>query len=537
MLFGGICLIYIVSSIVNYFSIDTLTYAMLPVVCFFFWLLQANTRAEHKVKISKYISIFTIIISVISILALAGLFRISGNSIAGRLQFTFQYANAAGIYFAAIALMMQGICDKKLMRFIPVVETALFLTRSIGAVACYFVGLAIAVFVIQKADRLKAIAGNFSRISISAIFVVMLYLSIFKIKTSVLAAFILGVLLFLCWYYEETDYFIKKFKINYLFAAGLVLIAVYFLFSNRMHQGAQTFTERLVQIIDGLRVVKSNPVFGIGPGNWQYMQEKWKSAQYTAQIIHSSFIQIAVDAGIPAFLLAAALIIYKFKKVRLNGYLKAAAIAILLHSILDFSLKFLSIDLVLIFILNYGAESSAEDIKYKKTTRLIGILTGIVLCICFTGLMITSKAEQYATEGRGDEAIALLQKNEALFADSYSYRYDYSLYLLQEREYESALSAAAGFPYQSQKSKMLTAKIYVEQGQNIKALEIVLASLEEARYDIAAYGYARQLIEKIPENESKEYKLLYNKYVQKLNNSFSYLATKLKTQQKLEIYH
>ncbi len=535
ILFGVACCFYIISSLTNYFSIETLSYAMLPVICFIFWVLQANTSMDQKNKIAQSISVFTAIIAVLGIVSLTGLLPISGGVTANRLQFTFQYANAAGIYFAAVALMIRGININKPERFIIPIETALFLTQSIGAVACYFAGLIFAIFTTGKNKRAGQALNDLSRTGISAIFAASLYFSVFKLRNPFLAILITGLIILFCWFSDKADSIFVKYRVNIIFALSFIAIAVYLIFSQRVYQGSQTFIERLVQILDGTAALRAHPFLGVGPGNWQYMVETWKTAQYNAQVIHSSFIQIAVNVGIPALLVLTALIVYKLKTIKIDGYLKAAAIAILLHSFLDFSLEFLSIDMLLIFILNYRNENT-KNIKFRKSTGIaVGVILA-VLCVCFYGGMIISKAKQDYLSGRSDLAAELLKKNAPLFAGSYGFKYDYSTYLLQKGEFDESLSVVNSLPFKSQKSQRLMARNLEERGEYIEALGIVFASLEDARYDMQAYEYARQLIDKLPEAESKEYKLMYNKYVQKLNNSSTYLSKRLKNQIKLQLY-
>lgn len=535
LLFGSACAFYIISSLANYFSIEALSYAMLPAVCFVFWQLQANASMEQKNKIAEAIAVFTVIIAFLAVVSLTGLLHVSGGVTANRLQFTFQYANAAGIYFAAVALMVRGIKNNRLSKFIIIIETALFLTQSIGAVACYFAGLVFAIFTTGKNKLIGQALKELSRTGISAIFAASLYFSAFKLESPVLFIAITGLIVLFCWFSDRADNIFAKYKINIIFALSFIILAVYLLFSQRVYQGTQTFIERLVQIIDGAAALRAHPFLGVGPGNWQYMAETWKTAQYNAQVIHSSFMQIAVNAGIPALLALAALTVYKLKSIKAAPYHKAAAIAILLHSFLDFSLEFLAIDLLLIFILNCRNENT-QNIKFRKSTgAAIGVVLA-VLCICFYGGMITSKAKQDYLSGRPDLAVERLKKNAPFFGGSYGFKYDYSSYLLQKGEFDESMTVAGSLPFKSHKAQRLIARNFEERGEYINALGIIFESLEEARYNIQTYEYAKQLIDKLPETGSKEYKLMYNTYVQKLNNSSTYISKGLKNQIKLQLY-
>jgi hypothetical protein len=104
LLFGGVCLLYIISAIINGFSLDLLTKAIRPLSYFMLWLIVTNlTDREHE-RLNKAVATITVIFAFLTILAFISPYQPRGFVSANRLQFTFQYANAAGIYFASVAL-------------------------------------------------------------------------------------------------------------------------------------------------------------------------------------------------------------------------------------------------------------------------------------------------------------------------------------------------------------------------------------------------------------------------------------------------
>ena len=534
---AGFCILYILSAVAAGFSSETLCNAMLPLMCLVFWVVQANTGHGQKEKIAAGIGWLSTVISFISILALCGVYVLNGNSTAGRLQFTFQYANAAGIYFAAIALFVRGINNKKLEKFIPALETALFLTQSVGAAAAYIIGLIIVGFTKGKNERVKYISETAGKIFCSIGFAVLIFASISILNISILSVIITCLLMLFCWYSEKVFGLFVKFRINYILLALLIGGIVFILFTQRVQQASQTLIERLIQINDGISAIREKPLVGVGPGNWQYIQGIYKSAQYNAQIIHSSLIQIAADAGLPALLVLISLIIYKLKRIKTNIYLRASAIIILIHAVLDFTLAFASIDIILIFILNYDAEYA--DIKDKANIfkRLVWIPVFLAFTFCFAGKIILAQAGRVALQENYEESVNILKSNKAFFFNSYEYNLNYAIYLQHSGDYDGALKVVESLKDSSLQSVILESEILEQQKLYPKAADVIMKWLERAPYDYMLYDRAKNLISELSGDEKATFVLRFNECAQRANNSYTFLSGMLKNQNKIQLYN
>ena len=219
----------------------------------------------------------------------------------GRLQFTFQYANVAGTWFG-VSFILARDSENKTYQYLSVFNIlALLATKSVGAIA---------IFIILQ----------------------------------------------VIWY-------VKKSRKNRILLIGtsVALIISAFVIARRFSEAKYTFIERIIQSMDGIKVQLSHCLFGIGTGNWQYLYPYYQSAQYKAGVIHNSYVQAGVSAGlIPMLILIILLVICIKKYIRNYGFATEAALFIMLHSIMDYCMSFAFIDILLVFLFVYSNE---EEIK------------------------------------------------------------------------------------------------------------------------------------------------------------------------------
>lgn len=76
--------------------------------------------------------------------------------------------------------------------------------------------------------------------------------------------------------------------------------------SDRLDQATRTFAERFVQMGDALSLLSSSPALGVGPGQWRFLYEDVRSADYVANVVHSGYFQVALDGGLIALALLVA---------------------------------------------------------------------------------------------------------------------------------------------------------------------------------------------------------------------------------------
>lgn len=299
---------YLVTTMVNGGGVDSLGQALLPLVCTLYGLcLLTLTDAQRRDLVVKLCR-FGGVVAVLAILAFFGLLPLEGAVTANRLQFTFQYVNAAGSWLAAVALLRWQCQDKFVAYTYPFVLVALLLTRSIGSIGLFLVVQVVIVLVQQK-----------------------------KLGWKLWVPLGLGV------------------------ATGVAALAT------RWQEGLGTFEERLVQSYDGLKAVMASPLFGYGAGGWAEVKGLFQSYDYSAQVVHNSYVQAGVSGGFVAMLLliGAVLCLLPGLKGRPLPWI-GAAVLLVVHPVMDFTLCFFSINCLALALLMPCQDSGGRKAKGNK---------------------------------------------------------------------------------------------------------------------------------------------------------------------------
>ena len=136
--------------------------------------------------------------------------------------------------------------------------------------------------------------------------------------------------------------------------------------------------ERATFYKDAMKLVADYPVFGAGGGAWYSMYEKYQHNPYTSRQAHSFFFQNIVEVGIVGFIVLIGLLILFFYTY-LKNYVRSEendrdshfyyfiiAVALLIHSVLDFDISYVYIGILLFLCL--GAMLS--NTKSQALTKL-----------------------------------------------------------------------------------------------------------------------------------------------------------------------
>lgn len=392
ILLSVVAIIYLLSVIVNEISYSALSCGLIPLICLIVVVIFSSMEEGEKNKVFSGLEIMGIASSIIAVFTFIGLFHISGGMNAGRLQFTFQYANVAGTWFAVCFILARDSQRKIVKLLAPVNLLTLLMTKSIGAI--------IILFILQT-----------------------------------------------IWVIRRALKFRTKKEWGIAIAYFLMSIIATIVVSTRLGQGIYTFIERLIQSYDGLKVIDSHILTGIGAGNWQYVYPFYQSAQYKAGVIHNSYVQIGVSAGIiPMIFMIGLLISVAIKFIRKNDCKTEAAFFILLHSMMDYCLSFVCIDVLLIVLLGFchsnGNERVISEIENKKIVEIMRNLIEQktvkisvrmkkairisayflflgVFCFGYYGTMQIRTMEQMIGVGNTDEAISIYKNNSAFMKNGY----------------------------------------------------------------------------------------------------------------------
>lgn len=296
-----LALILLLSGVVNGFNAtgaaEACTWlALCPVVA-----LCALMDAQERTLVLKGIFWLGFVSSIAGMLMYLGLLPFPGSMSLGRLQFTFQYANTAGVWFGVVALVTWGLFRRKGAKALLVIPpvAALLLTQSIGAIL---------VFV--------CIFGSWT---------------VFSLRRKPVLLVVFGVLLML-----------------FAFGCAAVLVSI-----GRIPRAILTFAERLDQIKDAMTLIVYSPLLGIGPDAWRYCYPSIQTTEYDAVTVHCGYAQLALDGGLIAlacFLAFISLGVVHAVKRKDATSLSVIAL-IVLHALFDIDLQFSAILVLLAFFI------------------------------------------------------------------------------------------------------------------------------------------------------------------------------------------
>lgn len=292
----------------------------------------------------------------------AGLGQTEGTFHAARLQFFFEYANAAGAWFACTTLLCMSIDDARLRRCSMSPLVALLLTQSMGSILL----LAVVAIVYMACSKASANRSTDPRCKtewtsvVVCIFIqgILAALTFVAFRSGVEFSDGVGALLFVllqCAFYKLWPYMCKWFKesgrqvrlsralhacaILVCVCAAMLFLAV---IGSRLTQASATFVERVVQAKDALALLAESPLLGVGPDQWQYVYPEHQSTEYKSTLVHCGYLQLGLDAGILAPLMLLSVIICAVVSgIRARSECPWPALVFLLaHSFVDFDLQF-----------------------------------------------------------------------------------------------------------------------------------------------------------------------------------------------------
>ncbi len=306
--------------------------------------------------------------AVLGILMFAGLVPFPGSVVAGRLQFTFQYANAAGAWYAATCLLALASEGAALRRAACLPLLALLLTQSMGSIlletcavaalcpvkTCAKEPVAALGVVAQAASALIGFAACLLAGSLAAPVAAVAALA----ASCGLSALVEGRL----GDEDSAAYRILAVSAVLAVAAGL-LCAGLLVATGRLGQAAATFAERLAQMRDAATLLSASPLLGIGPDGWAASYQAVQTADYKTSVVHCGYLQLALDGGVVAPLLLVGAIGVGFSRAaRRRDLASALPVALLaLHSLVDFDLRFAALAAVLLVLLDVPPVCDARD--------------------------------------------------------------------------------------------------------------------------------------------------------------------------------
>lgn len=462
-------------------------------------LAGIQTESSRNVTVS-WLSWTGIATSIFGVLIYTELVLFPGGMNDGRLQFTFQYANAAGIWFAAVAALCALSPSGRLRSLAPLPIAALLLTQSGGAILVSALALVVGVLCWCKTrqyDRLFAVMCQ-----VVAALLLFCFLYFLRGATGALLFAASGAALFALGPIErriEGNRHTKSLSLVLLGIAATAAAALLLLFPERLGAAAAGFVERLYHIADGIALWTDSPLLGVGPDNWQFLYPYAQTAQYHTTVVHGSYVQIALDSGMIGLGLLVAAIAIGTRNLLGSGRSDsdvAAAVAVLLvavHSLIDFDLQFGAIAFLAAFLLSTprGPRVPVKGIWLGLACLIVGVSS------CFVGVLAdASKASLSLANATGDygktqelfEGNALAQKD--VFAQT---EYLAALYAMEDYDAIEGYCGAHGVASDEQ-AVYASVSLY-ELGDARRAGEVLIEQMEAQPYNDEFYKNAKTIID------------------------------------------
>lgn len=462
--------------IVSYETLSAISRPALAIATAAYWLQLSQDEKHSAIKLVAYEGV---LFSIVALLMFAGVLPYPGAIVDGRLQFTFQYANTAGTYFAVITCLAwtQGRAHTTKALIVPPLVCTL-LTQSMGTFAVIAIlGCAWALKRLKltrmKQDNATQTKASTSKFAIAALGTVAL--------------------------------------------VALVTMVICIGAPDRLDSALQTGMERLVQTMDGTRALASAPLIGIGPQQWRVVHPLVQSAQYTANVIHNGYLGFALSYGLIGIALAALCMPTIWKSTtrteedRVPGAHAAAAL-LLLHALVDFDLAFGSIIMLLVLALLSNRElasttrtaSSTPDQRARTRFLLPAALVIILLTCGASALAFDVRENQILTD---IQALGPHAASQQVAADPFARRDQTVRTRLYQccttpEQCEAALELQRSVPITvSTPGLMAFARCLYIVDRAEDAELMLLNTLQAQPYNVAAYTQAADLFERYDADE------------------------------------
>ncbi|MBQ7039903.1 MAG: O-antigen ligase family protein [Clostridia bacterium] len=340
--------------------------------------VYASNCIGKKEQIIDCILKFSAILAAFAIIQCIVLTATKGYFI--RLLFPFNYSNASGIYFAVCFFLCIERNDRLLKKVSLVFIVSMLLTLSVGAIALSFVLICIKL--------------------------------------------------------------IQKKKIKEFFIAVIAVIIAAFLLKNRIIQSGGTFLERLLQMHDGFLCMMKNPAFGIGAGAWETLKQSFQTGFYSANTIHSSFVQVGVNSGFLGLLLFV-ITVAAFLKDADKKYFPLC-LMIIIHSLVDFSLSFSALGFFVILLANPETEQ-----KYSENKLLKYITASLLMCVFITSAFGLYSVKSFNINTQNPNIFVRhstqVAKSYAAYMNTQNKGVPKDMFILSNKPYELVLNEALSF--------------------------------------------------------------------------------------------
>lgn len=136
---------------------------------------------------------------------------------------------------------------------------------------------------------------------------------------------------------------------------------------------------RLLYYLDGLRMIARHPL-GLGRGGYLYQQPLEQTGVYVLRYIHNEYLQAALDSGLPAGILTAALAAALLFRKNAAPRERAVTFAIAAHACIDFDLQFTAVMLLLLLC---GAGGKTRRVPLRAWRAKLALCGAGMAVFCY----------------------------------------------------------------------------------------------------------------------------------------------------------
>ncbi|MCT4619042.1 MAG: O-antigen ligase family protein [Marinisporobacter sp.] len=381
------------------------------------------------------------VVAMVGIGAAVGTWNYNGAYVWERINSTLQYPNALAAYMGALLFISVGMSLKTREHISKIIYNilsvififTLILTYSRGMWALMPPLVLIYIFLIQRDEKISAIANIIANTCVGAIFSVIFKKGLANPVQGELWGIFIGMLIItvgVTFLLDQCNKFFKKinYKIIYIILAVIVIVggilsaAVYQELPNVGKDNAQisTITKGVLKVVpqsiiwrfqdidklqggngrtvfyqDAFKIIKDYPLVGVGGGGWSTLYRQYQSYDYPTTQAHNYFIQACIEIGsiglifIVLYLLCIMKVFYYLNKREdedkvINTSIFLGIIAFFIHSVLDFDLTYASLSMILWTLIGILVSKNEEEklIKLnKKGLVYFGLCCSILLVI------------------------------------------------------------------------------------------------------------------------------------------------------------
>lgn len=501
-------LIYCVAMFYHGLTFEALASVNRVIVVFLMLMVFYNIETD----IDNTILITGLVAAGIGIAAFSGIFNWDGAVSARRLQSTFQYANTAGLFFAVSAFVVHQHEKRKPYAFI--LETAMLLTQSVGAILVYIFGRI--AYAIVKRSKVDYFICSLMLALISAALVFGLVYIIGIPQLGVLPP----IAMFVIWKkYQQQFINIAQKKFTLWVGIGLLPIMGAVLIFTRGLRPIATYLERIIQSIDGISIMLRYP-FGLGPGSWQFYFTEYQSAPYDVSKIHNEYVAMGVGAGFLVIIPILMLLVYWFKHQKWD-YKSICVMMILVHAVMDIPFSFLLIIIVLAMLVTNNTLETKPMPAYMRFAFVIPVM----LCILvFSTAAIRNRAAWLAEAGDFEAAVQMLD-NRLIQNDTDAILTQMQLFLWMG-DHENVELAYLSLPRSNARAYFIRALSYLNNQSPHEAITMAMTGMELAPHSPQGLSLAERIIPYLSDDMQLVYQDKIEVYMEgiRVNPLFIYIT-------------